>query len=265
MRHLRLTAALVAMLLLSGMAVVAHAVDGVTLITQNTVLAAGGFPFHITQPGSYRLASNLIVPNANTTAVQIDASHVTLDLNGFAILGPTDCSGGLVPCAGAGSGIGINAPVFQANITIRNGTIQGMGLVGISLNGEVHLVEDMHVRSNGAFGGIQINAVPGSDLAGSIVRNNTVQRNGGFGIITTNSLVTHNVVDTNVDGIFLQFGGLASYNVVTHHLLTGLTLQGGGFIGNVLTGNGTNLDAISGSLNLGQNLCGQAICPGAQF
>src|SRR6185437_2583451 len=46
----------------------AFAVDGVVLINQNTVIAAGGFPYHITQAGSYRLTSNLVVTTANIAA-----------------------------------------------------------------------------------------------------------------------------------------------------------------------------------------------------
>ena len=57
------------------------AVDGTVLINQSTVMG-GGFPYHITQPGSYRLSGNLVVP-ALTNGIVIAASHVTLDLNGF--------------------------------------------------------------------------------------------------------------------------------------------------------------------------------------
>ena len=163
----------------------ALAVDGVVLIDQNRTMAgnitpgdAPGFPVTINLPGSYRLSGNLTVPNSNTTGIVIAADHVTIDLNGFALLGPTNCSGGLNPCAGAGNGVGIDtsgsAPRF--NITVRNGTIQGMGDRGIRLIGDSHLVEYMHLRSNGSDG-IAISS--SLDLGASIVRHNTVQRNGG--------------------------------------------------------------------------------------
>ena len=51
----------------------AFAVDGQVLINQSTVIAAGGFPYRITQPGSYKLTGNLTM----TTTVngnQLDAS-----------------------------------------------------------------------------------------------------------------------------------------------------------------------------------------------
>jgi hypothetical protein len=68
-----------------------YAVDGVVLINQSQALAgnitpgdAPGFPVTISQSGSYRLTGNLIIPDANTTAIQITAENVTLDLNGLA-------------------------------------------------------------------------------------------------------------------------------------------------------------------------------------
>jgi hypothetical protein len=69
------------------------AVDGVTEINQTTITASGGFPYSISTSGSYRLTSNVTVPDVNTTAIVITAPGVTLDLNGFAILGPVTCSG----------------------------------------------------------------------------------------------------------------------------------------------------------------------------
>lgn len=70
----------------------ALAVDGQVLINQSTVMAAGGFPYIISQPGSYKLSGNLTM---NTTqngnyngldiAILINANNVTLDLNGFSL------------------------------------------------------------------------------------------------------------------------------------------------------------------------------------
>ena len=49
---------------------------------------APGFPLTISVRGAYKLTGNLTVPNADTTAIQITADNVTLDLNGFGIYGP---------------------------------------------------------------------------------------------------------------------------------------------------------------------------------
>jgi parallel beta-helix repeat protein len=63
----------------------AFAVDGVILINQATVMAAGGFPYKITRPGSYKLSGNLVVTTAIAEAIVISSDDVTLDLNGFSI------------------------------------------------------------------------------------------------------------------------------------------------------------------------------------
>jgi hypothetical protein len=91
-----------------------YAVDGVVLIDQNRALAgnvtpgdAPGFPVTISQPGSYRLSGNLTVPDSNTTAIQITADFVTLDLNGFSIIGPNVCTVNPTACSAPGSGTGV--------------------------------------------------------------------------------------------------------------------------------------------------------------
>src|ERR1700760_2943950 len=88
-----------------------YAVDGVVLIDQSHALAGNitpgdspGFPVTISQPGSYRLTGNLTVPDANTTAIQITADGVTIDLNGFSIIGPVVCTSFPTTCPPATKG-----------------------------------------------------------------------------------------------------------------------------------------------------------------
>jgi hypothetical protein len=98
--------------------------DGVVPIDQAVVAASGGFPYKITVPGSYRLSGNLVVKAADTTAVDIQTSNVTLDLNGFSITGP-------------GSSVGLYGVAdldADSAIAIRNGTITGFSY-GIQLTG----------------------------------------------------------------------------------------------------------------------------------
>ena len=69
-------------------------------------------PFIINKPGSYYLAANRIMTTLGQPAIQIDASDVTLDLNGYMLSFP--------------SAEGPNTPgikVKGANIEIRNGSI----------------------------------------------------------------------------------------------------------------------------------------------
>ena len=101
---------------LIGLAQVAQAVDGVREISQSCVAAGcsdvpgdtAGWPVTISEAGSYRLTSNLVVPNQNTDAIQITTGGIALDLNRFAILGTNSCT----PCpvssyrsSGTGRGI----------------------------------------------------------------------------------------------------------------------------------------------------------------
>src|SRR5918996_1689498 len=113
------------------------AIDGTVQINQskanNGNVTAGdtpGFPVTISKSGSYRLSSNLTVPNANTTAIEITTSDVTIDLNGFAILGPTVCESG--NCAPTGTGIGVlSNPHSIRNNAVVNGSLSGVGSHGI--------------------------------------------------------------------------------------------------------------------------------------
>lgn len=58
---------------------------------QAKVNAAGGFPYRITQPGSYRLAGNLVAPLGKTGIDVSAGGSVSLDLNGFSISSAASC------------------------------------------------------------------------------------------------------------------------------------------------------------------------------
>jgi hypothetical protein len=77
----------------------------------NTPSGAFGV-FEITQPGSYYLADNLIVPGDKILGIRILAENVTIDLNGFTITGHPGANGG------------IQMSISGEGIVIRNGTIR---------------------------------------------------------------------------------------------------------------------------------------------
>lgn len=246
------------------------AIDGQVLINQSTVTAAGGFPYIIAKPGSYKLSGNLQPPDQNTSAILISSDHVTLDLNGFSILGTADCSGGVSPCANSGFGTGIATGGRVLDVTIHNGTIQGMGASGIQVTGDSILVEYMHVRSNGR-NGIVLSRLDQPQF-NAIVQHNNVQENGLSGIIAGGGRIVNNVVTNNfVDGIEIEQAlgptlptGTVFGNVVTNNGRYGLFLSGSvNYIGNSMSGNVTG--NVTGGFNQGQNLCGGAACLGAVF
>ncbi len=90
-------------------AVPVAAMDGVYEISQVCMVSgcfpgdAPGFPKTISSPGSYRLTGNFTGPDTDTTAIKITVDEVTLDLNGFVLLGPTACDP--APCTPTGAGI----------------------------------------------------------------------------------------------------------------------------------------------------------------
>lgn len=81
--------------------------------------------------GSDRLTGNPTVPDGNTSAITIAATHVTLDLNGFAIEGPNVDFGPGRTCSAPGSGIGVST--LASNVAVSNGQVRGMGSQGIQL------------------------------------------------------------------------------------------------------------------------------------
>lgn len=201
----------------------AFAVDGTVLINQSTVLAAGGFPYTISTPGSYRLSGNLTVPDANTVAIQITASNVTVDLNGFSILGPTTCNGPLgftvTACSPTGNGAGVQTSGFPiSNVTVSNGTVKGMGRYGVNLDGcQACSVERVNASQNGVIGILIgrgrlvdntafFNGLRGIQNAGGPMLNNYAAGNATIGIIANcPGSVIGNVADANgTQGLFIN-------------------------------------------------------------
>src|SRR5215470_16644409 len=113
----------------------------------------GTFPIVISVSGSYRLKSNLIVPDASTSAIDLEANDVTIDLNGYTISGPVTCSGTPVTsCAPLGSGSGIVCgATFGNNVRVTNGTVRGMGQNGIGI-ADAARIERVTATNNGNNG-----------------------------------------------------------------------------------------------------------------
>jgi hypothetical protein len=145
---------------------------------------APGFPVHITQPGHYRLTSNLVVSDPNVEAIQITADNVTLDLNGFHIQGGTVCTGvmsnyGCTPSNGSGIGVRSNSRTL---VTVRNGSVRGFQ-VGVWVGAQSR-VEDLNIAESRVAGIITAsasyvarNVVSGGDYgiqAAGVVRDNAV-------------------------------------------------------------------------------------------
>jgi parallel beta-helix repeat protein len=229
-----------AILLLVCQPFTAHAVDGVLEINLTCALNTGcftgdspGFPVTIGQRGSYRLTGNLQVENSDQTAIDVTPtlSLVTIDLNGFTILGSTICQGAPPQCSGTGSGVGVAAAVPDGRVVVRNGHIRGMGDAAVRI-GSDGLVEDLLITSNGGNG---------IDCSLCVVRGNRVSFNGGSGIVvSTSSIVKENTMFRNV-GFGMEAGASS------------------GYVHNTMKFN--TLGQVTGGVQVGPNVCDNSLCP----
>jgi hypothetical protein len=298
----------VLLLALLSLPVSAQAVDGVREINQACATTTGcftgdtpGFPVTITQSGSYRLTSRLQRPNAATHGIQISTVDVTIDLNGFEVIGGTSCSGIPVSCSftGAGRGITVDAD-FVTHVAVRNGFVRGSGATGIHL-GQESLVENVRVAANGGDGirvadlshvlrceasengGRGIATLSRAILEGNVVRStgagmdgihsnsgstlrdNEVVSAGGDGIaVGEGAIVRGNIVGSSAgDGIEAIGSSRIDGNVISNNVGFGLrfTGSGAGYADNLFFLNGGNVTGPPGNTNLGQNLCDGLLCP----
>jgi len=267
----------------------AFAVDGVIEINQARALAGGvtagdgaGFPVLIDASGSYRLTGNLTV-DENTTAIEVGSAalEVDIDLNGFAILGPATCTAPpAVTCSPSGSGFGIHKSSGSGRLRVAGGAVRGMGSEGISLasTGTILVVEAVEVTHNSTgidtVGACILDHVMATRNhaygvacnVSSTVRHSTVSYNGGTGLYGgPGSVIEDNQVVSNDTGIAVSAGSWVFNNVVRSNTSYGLALiSGGGYGGNVLTGNhgGDAMTQVSGGTQVGTNLCGSdTTCP----
>lgn len=276
-------------LLTIGLASPALAVDGVIEINHARVLAGGvtpsdtaGYPATLDRSGSYRLTGNLSVPDANTTGIEIESDDVTVDLNGFAIIGSVVCSGEPVtscsPSFGTGNGI---YAYSQSQITVRNGFVRGMGASGIAISRSSTRIEGIHASHNAGTGisqygigstitgniatkngskGISVgyatvadnvalyNGSDGMFVSSGSVHGNTSMRNGGNGIVAKNGItVNGNAFESN-DGYGLYF-------------LTYVANTTGGYANNSMNNN-TGGTVFGAGVQTGTNVCnGNTTCP----
>ncbi len=200
-----------------------------------------GYPVVITEAGSYRLTSNLVIPNASTDGVRIASDDVSLDLAGFEVRGPTSCSGTPVVCSPTGSGRGVSGASF-AGARVRNGRVIGAGSDGISL-GSAAAVEDVHATSNGRDGIIIVSH--------GLIQNSKAHENGGHGIAGGSSVnMFGNVTSLNLgNGIDCQGACIVARNTSSSNEGNGIDVWWSALVqGNTVYSNdGDGIFAANGS------------------
>ncbi|EEF63468.1 NosD domain-containing protein [Pedosphaera parvula] len=170
---------------------------------------SGPLPISITSPGSYYLTTNLTGVSGQN-GITILTSNVTLDLNGFALLG--------VPS----SGIGLYINGTFTNITMRNGMVSGWG--GDGVNGY-----KTGYSRNVVYEKLSVSTCASGISAeeASIIRDCMVLNNVGTGIYSVGSLVTGCVARDNGNyGIYVNSnsstGSSAVRSCVSHHNANGI-------------------------------------------
>lgn len=282
----------------------AFASDGILEISQACIGAgcfpgdASGLPITITQPGSYRLTSNLsrtllFGQQQLQDFIKVEADSVHIDLGGFTI----SCALAVVGSACSGAGSGIVAVGFTAT-SVSNGQVHQMGDFGLRLgaqasvrdftaigNGDTGIragvesrVVDCTARGNGDNGiavgfdsRVRDSVAVGNGAAGirleaaGVVTGSVANSNGQEGFFASGALVQGNQATANGEaGIRVSTGGLVIGNRVASNDGVGLQLTNTGYRENVMTGNAdlfSSTDEVTGGIQLGPNICDSAPCP----
>jgi hypothetical protein len=227
-----------------------------------------GYPISINSRGSYRLTGDLLPATSGVRAIQVTQGPVTIDLNGFSIVGPGTCDGIPPSCSGTLLIVGIEV-IANEPVRIQNGTLTGL-LTGISapvssgITSSSLYIDRVLVEGNSGTGVILASAGSSQIHRSSISRNqlgglnialihpvhvsNTMFRsNPGFGITSngSSSLIENSLI-LGTNGV-----GLNSFFISSGSPLLGYRSM-------VFSGNTTD---IVGGTALGDNLCAGSLCP----
>ncbi len=168
-------------------------------------------PTVIDESGHYYLTGDLFMPHAGMRGIMVEADDVTIDLNGFSLVGP-----------GANSLDGIRQPDQYRNLTIKNGVVrnwQGSSAGGIIARGTGTKVINVHVTNN-AFG-MQL-------MAGGLVSDSFAMDNTTVGIdVVRNVVVRNSRAYRNGLGIHAVEGNTISHSVAYANQQTGIYLGDG--------------------------------------
>ena len=165
-------------------------------------------PFTIASPGSYYLTGNL-TGLAGTNGITVTSGDVTLDLNGFALLGVSNSATG-IQVAGAANPC--------TNVAIRNGTVRGWGGSGVAAYYAVNAIVE-HLTASGNQGdGINTGT-------GGLVRDCVVSSCGG-GIDVSASTVRDCTVSYCTNYGISVAGGSVSGCTVVNSIWSGISVGG---------------------------------------
>lgn len=217
------------------------------------IRSVSGFlgPITIDEPGSYHLLEN-IRGLANFDAIQITASDVTLDLNGFGVVAHPFVD------SPVGIRIGINGSPVE-RVAVMNGSVSGFDDTGI--DGEFAaavLIES--VRVTDCEDGIEVrngsqvrrsvandNEVRGIQVSfGSLATGCTARGNGFDGLQAFRSIIRDSTSSNNNRGFFASEGSLIDC-IATGNDSTGITATSNSFVNGCAVVDSPARFSISGS------------------
>jgi Right handed beta helix region len=195
--------------------------------------------FLITAPGSYYLTTNIIGVSTEY-GIEITASDVTLDLNGFSMIAPATANSGIIVFSGITNTVirngiingwsSLNDAIFSEanNITIENMSVSGAG-TGVGCLGFGGVIRNCTVSLSGEDG-IYV-AGPGYLVYGNTcVGNNTVNEANGAAIFI-------NASNNRIENNFVIGSGPAGFGIIIN---TGAANTNNVFVRNTVQGNGAN-------------------------
>ncbi len=168
--------------------------------------AITSLPYAISQSGSYYIAGNL----TGATGIEITASDVTLDLNGFTLTG--------------GTGDGIKTTGALSNITIFNGNVRGWGGSGVNAQSATSgRYERLHASGNALYG---------ISVGGGLISDCTASANTHHGIVVAppaagGAIVRGCVAAANGQiGILVGSDSIVDGNEATQNGMEGIRVNG---------------------------------------
>jgi hypothetical protein len=211
-----------------------------TLITQTGTTT---FPINLTATGSYKLNSNITVTSSSTDAIVIAAPGVTLDMNGYSIIGPLSCTNSGCSSYPGSGGIITNS----TNSLVKNGYIRGFQTCA---EVEFGIIENVNVSSCDTgiaayYATVHQNVVSYTYYEGifgeySVLTDNTLYGNGSYGIAAINTTVISNTVTSTAD--------------------FGLYVDNGVYSNNTLYSNGTDAYPVGNAVTTKNNACTSGAC-----
>ncbi len=225
-------------------------------------------PFIISGSGSYYLAGYL-TGTSGQSGITVQADNVTLDLNGFALIGT------------GGSLNGIAAAAGTQGLVVYNGIVRGWGGNGLDAGAAFHCRMERVLTSNNGGNGLSagsdtfitdcLSLANGGEgirvVSSCIVLNSSSQTNGTSGIHalgTGNRIEGDNVIGNQGTGIVVDAtANLVIKNNAAYNVATDYTIAPGNSYGQLVQTPGPGFTNASAWANFSSSCAtGQTFCAG---